>query len=353
VAARYYWLYSELSRIYRLHFNVVTLECPPYITPSVESEPLISTRVVSAQSDRPWTIPEVDLAVERLCSTALEYSKSYKPDIIECNYLAPYGIASVFIAQYLKCPLILRPASSDIVKLLAWPEIKHALNSVFNLSDVVLLPPERIKLFKNTTISSRSKILPVLRYVPSPFSFSPSPASRKRILLVAGKINYYWRLKALDTLLSAICDCSEWHLRLAIGGKYCNDFIDLLNAKLDPSRYTLTGFVHPAQMPDLIKKSWAVWNVQRNGGVEDFPNMHWEALAIGRYSFVSTYVSQHPDMDDTCYHRLVIKINPDDAISLKKKFLELPSPDFSIAINIQNKFTHYLKSHNNIYKSLY
>lgn len=170
---------------------------------------------------------------------------------------------------------------------------------------------------------------------------------------MTGKINYHWHLKALDTLVSVFCNLSGWHLRLAIDGKYRDEFISLLETKLNSSQYTLSGFVSPNLISVLLEKTWAVWNVQRPGGVQDFPNTHWEALAAGRYSLVSPIISQHPDMAKTRKQALVVNIDQDDEASLKSKLIELSAPGVELAASCQHeKFTQYLAFHRNIYEGV-
>lgn len=349
VSARTYWLYKGLVKVYGLKFNVVTMIDPPYITPCNEYVNDILTKVISVkQNDKPWIIPDVDLAVERLCTVALEFSDFYKPDIIECNYLAPYGIAAAFIAKYLKCPLVLRPASSDIAKLLMWTDTKQSIIAVLRSATAIMLPPERIGLFNNIP---DLKILSAPRYVADSAYFVPTQPPNERILLVTGKINYHWRLKALDTLISVFQDLSGWHLRLAIDGKYRDEFINLLETKLNSSQYTLSGFVSPNRIPALLEKSWAVWNVHRAGGVQDFPNTHWEALAVGRYSLVSPVIYKHSDMLKTRNHPLVVQVDPDNESSIKTKLIELSAPIVELPFSFPSKkFSQYLAVHRNIYE---
>ena len=353
VATRYYWLYKNLSIRFNWSFEVVTMLKSPYITPDMVKTKGVSVCPIFAQdSSSPWFIPHVDLAVERLVSAALDLCKVNKPDLIECNYLAPYGVAAATVAAILKCPLIIRPAGSDIGKLLNWKATQSCLYALFQISKGIMLPEDRIKSFK-TYFNNHRNIISTPRYAPDPVAFNFISPLPKKTILVIGKINYHWRLKALDTLIEAIKDMPEWHLNCIVDGLHTEDFQSLLSNQLSQSQYTYNSFVSPEQVPSLIKKTWGVWNVLRTGGVSDFPNLHWETLASGRYSFISPLLFNHNDMSSARKNPLSINLDPDNPSDFKKQCNSLPySSTYSLIPEFEQQFQNYISFHKSIYEDL-
>lgn len=355
VAARYHWLYEGLARSDGWQAAAVTIADPPYVTPDrpYNTQTRVTTSVIPLYDDeRPWVIPQTDLAVERVVSSALEISDSFRPDLIECNYLAPYGAAATIIAQYLRCPLVLRPAGSDVAKILSWQATRRSLLACLRSASAIFLPPDKIKEF-GIDIPNLARVVPLPRYVPDPSAFNAIPPTALPVLLVTGKVNYHWRLRALDTLVEAFKGLPNWRLHLVMDGLYVDDLHEVIRSRLKLNQYCLSRFVAPAEIPSLMQQAWAVWNVQRCGGVEDFPNTHWEALASGRYSFLSPVICAHPDMKAVISSPLSIEICPDDAQGLRTTLSNLTPPSSSWSrSHLVESFADYLNLHRMAYESV-
>ncbi|MCJ7464737.1 MAG: glycosyltransferase, partial [Thermoplasmata archaeon] len=209
IASKTYWLYRALARRGFL-FDIVTLVPDLYASrDQAELPPGVHVRLLQANTKGPWFIPGGGLETERLIAAALEMAADQRPDVVECNYLAPYGTASLVVSRSLGVPLIVRHAGSDLVKLLGWDQTRAALESLLTSADLVVSNGDTIDRLKRFT----SKIIALPRYVPDPEWFNADPQlCEEQLILYAGKLNYYLRLKALDSLLVALRLRDSWKL---------------------------------------------------------------------------------------------------------------------------------------------
>jgi hypothetical protein len=260
-----------------------------------QAEPLDGVRMKTLPTDpdgTPWFLPGGTLPTERLVAAALAVSEDQTPDIVETNYLAPYGLAAFAVSSLLGCPLLVRHAGSDVAKLLTWEPVRMALEGVLARARLVITNEDA-----SVNVRSRASKLVVLpRYAPDPtFAEARGTPRGGTVLLLAGKLNYHWRLKALDTLLAALQLRPAWTVLAVADGTGRQAFEAAITEYGLSGRVTLRPFVPPNQMPELLRSVSAVWAVERPGSFSDFSNSVWEALACQRPCLVSAAVLQRPD----------------------------------------------------------
>jgi glycosyltransferase involved in cell wall biosynthesis len=240
-----------------------------------------------------------------------------RPDVVECNYLAPYGIAALVVSRLLGVPLIVRHAGSDLVKLLGWDQTRAALESLLTSADLVVSNGDAIDRLKSFT----SKIIVLPRYVPDPEGFNTDPQPcEERLILYAGKLNYYLELKALDSLLVALRLRDSWKLLIIGGGKGKEAFETDVKVIGLENRVRFMDFLPPEKMPGMIGAAQLIWAVERLGDVSDFSNIVWEAISCGRICLISSSVIQHPDAVMFSTSPMLVSVNPEDPSSIAAAF---------------------------------
>jgi len=354
IAAKTYWMSRALAEA-GLRFDVVTVVPERYSSRGLAGQARRQRLVALKPTQAPWFVPGADLWTERLVSAGLKLAASIRPDLVEVNYLAPFGLAGLVLAQSLAVPLLVRHAGSDIAKLLGWVPAARALTMVLEFATCVVTP-ETSPLCFESTAPHRPKVVRLPRYVPDPTAFTPirekaPPASP--LLLFAGKINYYWRFKALDSLLAALVLRPDWHLMMVANGTGKEQFMAEVERLELTTRVTWRDFVHPSEMPRLLAGAGAVWVVDRPGGPQDYSNLVAEVVAVGRPCLVSRASFDHPDA--TMFRRYpgLLVVNPEDptscALGLDSAcalhMLEPPS-------EMQRAHSDYIQANRELYRTL-
>jgi glycosyltransferase involved in cell wall biosynthesis len=317
IASKTYWLYRSLSRRGFI-FDIVTLVPELYACrDQAELPSAVRVRLLEANTKVPWFIPGGGLETERLIAAALEIAADARPDVVECNYLAPYGTASLVVSRSLGVPLIVRHAGSDLAKLLGWDQTRSALECVLTSADLVVSNVDAIDRLKHLT----AKIVALPRYSPDPEWFNRScQVPEEPLILYAGKLNYYWRLKALDTLLSALRIRHSWNLLAIVGGKGRQAFEAAVQDYKLENRVRFLEFLPPDRMPEMIGAAPLVWAVERQGDISEFSNTVWEALSCGRTCLVSPKTIEHPDAATLSSSPLLMSVDPDDPVCIASSF---------------------------------
>ena len=311
IAARTYWLARSLSER-EIRFHVVSMV--PDVYRSVDSGALPDNVRVHLVADQqpPWFLPGSDLIVEQLVSRALEVADQYPPTLIETNYLAPFGVAALSTAKLLDVPLLVRHAGSDLAKLATWGPVRNALRAVLSSASRVVTPAGDNPLAA-AGLSDIERIVEIPRYVPDPLAFAPTePPRGDPQLLLAGKLNYHWRLKAIDTLFAAISTRREWQVRAVATGTGYEAVEQEAVQRGIARRIDWAEFVAPDALPELIGRTHAVWAMERPGTIPDFSNLVSEALAVSRPCLISKEVADRSDAAWLRQTEGLVVANPDD-----------------------------------------
>ncbi len=315
IAAKTYWLSRALAPR-GIRFDVVTIVPPVYRSEAAGELPdTVRLRQLTPDDGPPWFIPGGNLWTERLVSAALELANDESPDLVEANYLAPFAMAAFVVSRLLGAPLLLRHAGSDLAKLVIWPEARWGLTDLLAHADLVATTRGDSQLPHRAAAAGTLVELP--QYVPDPGFFgSAGPPPEDHRLLFAGKLNHHWRLKALDTLAAALDLCPDWRLVAVADGKGRESFEAELRRWGVAERVSRMPFVAPDVVPALLAEATAVWAVEREGGIPDFSNLVWEALASGRPCLVAAPAAEHPDAELLLRSKALLVVDPEDPASV-------------------------------------
>ena len=296
IAAKSYWLARALASR-GIVYNVVTMAPKQYRTGGFRVPEHLAGHHVVEDGESPWFIPGGDLASECLVASALDACIARKPDVVEVNYLAPFGLAGLHVARELGVPLVVRHAGSDLAKLLCFKPVARALRAVFESAAAVATTKDNVQVVLGAGArGERTSVLP--RYVPPPDAFAarPLPNASTKTLLVAGKLNFYWKWKALDSLLDAVRTGDPWRILVVGDGVGKSSFVDRVCQHGQAGTVEFESFRTPEDMPGLLSECHAVWAVRTPDDIGDPSNLAWEAAAAGRPCFVSGHQAAHTDM---------------------------------------------------------
>lgn len=271
VAAKTYWLYEHL-RTQGYNIQIVTPEIKNY---SIREEPKETSVHIISNREIPWHLPYSELVYDRLHNRCLEVVDRFIPDIIETNYLWPYCSVVANLSNYLKKPFLIRHAGSDILKFQSDPEFRKIISNYINLATKVVTNNTSYQ-FINELCNDKTKVELMPRYVPDPLVFNEKKIPKKYDILFAGKINYFWQKKGIDLLFSLI-RANDLKALFIIDGNYLNDVLEIIEKEKLGKNIEIINFVHPKEMPKFINQCKSVWCWEREGVVEDFSNLIWEA----------------------------------------------------------------------------
>ncbi len=78
----------------------------------------------------PSFIPSYSLKSEKLINLGMHICEKFKIDLIECQYLLPYGYVAYYLSKKFNIPFILKHAGSDLRRLLPSPSIHFFLRDI-------------------------------------------------------------------------------------------------------------------------------------------------------------------------------------------------------------------------------
>lgn len=270
ISAKTYWLYKQLEKD-GFESRVITFKDRHY---SISNHNALSVSVVR-EKEVPWHIPESSLLNDRLINAALKVTDGFTPDLIETNYLWPFCINALFIAQALTKPLLIRHAGSDILKFYEDQEFRDIMRYYFNQASAIATNHTSKNLLENIC-GSNNKLKCIPRYIPNQKFFKAKKLDKQYDILFAGKINYHWHLKGLTLLLELIRQ-KELKALFLIGGRYEDEIHNLIAEKKLDNSINVCGFVAPDKMPSIYNSCKFVWCWEEEGAIDDFSNIIWEA----------------------------------------------------------------------------
>ena len=229
-------------------------------------------------SDIPWHIPYSELYTPGLLDKTLEVINENHIDLIDTHYLIPYGIVGYLASKITGIPYIVRHGGSDITKFLKDGIFEHLLGNVIRDAAAVITDDKNKGLFEN--LNSNVQVLP--RYIPNEKYFEPSFTPHETpTFAYIGKINYYWRHKSLDKITDIFAGVTGQHRLLFISqGKGFKDFSEFVLER-GLSTCEFRQFVHPMNVPRLLKEIDFLLYFIKDNLIKDFSNILSEALCSG------------------------------------------------------------------------
>ncbi len=280
ISSKTYWLARGLAEK-GIEVHVVTnADCveKEYRIEDDSPEPPPNLTVHNIIPDIPWHIPNSELYVPRLLDKALEVVNKNKIDVIDTNYLIPYGIVGYLVSTITGIPYVVRHGGSDLAKFLKAGMFTNLLEKVIQNAAAVITDEKNKALFEG--INPNITILP--RYIPDERFFFPSSVSHKMpTFAYIGKINHYWKYKSLDKIADIFTKIEEDHSLLLVGqGNGFPKFKEYIENS-DLKKCELKNFVHPANMPSLLEQIDYLLYFSQDSPIKDFSNTVCEALWSG------------------------------------------------------------------------
>ncbi len=288
ISARTYWYANAMSR--RGHSIHLVTECPDaeeiYSTGIKREIPNHPGIIVHRPSDLvPWHIPDDKHRTLSLLNKVLEVCNEIKPDLIEANYLLPYGFVAYFAGQITGLPYVLRHGGSDIQKFLKaglWPTLWDKALASANL---VVTDSDNHGTMQKW--SNHTRVL--VPYVPDPSVFHPALKSKGKlpVLALVGKANYYWKRKGWHRVIDIWEHLDDCEFLIVSQGIGLEDFKEYAASRLG-NRLTWKVFVPPWEMPDLLSSIDCLFYFERDLPFPAYSNLAVEAAYCGAAVIVDT-----------------------------------------------------------------
>ncbi len=276
----------------------------------------------------PWHIPDDRHRSLCLLNKLLEVIEGQKPDVIEANYLVPYGLVAYLASQITGIPYVLRHGGSDINKFLTkdlWPVLwRRALDG----ASLVITDPD-----SQATICKWSpKVLSLTPYVPDPTQFN-SACRRKHarpVLALIGKANYYWQHKGWQRVIDVWSELREsFDFLIVSQGNGLDSFKEHVHSRLG-SRTAWRPFVPPWEMPKLLNSIDGLFFYESELPFPVFSNVAVEALFCGVALFVDT------DAEKLAEHYHAHGLNFDERV---RQIVALPQDRLKAAAAVKRHYT--------------
>jgi len=280
VSAKTYWLargFAEAGHEIHVVTNGNCVEKEYFIDDNPD-ELIPNLAVHFVTPDIPWHIPDSKLYTSRLLDKALEITENHQIDIIDTNYLVPYGIVGYLLSNITGIPYILRHGGSDLAKFLHKGLFSHLLGSVVQNAAAIITDDKNRGVFEAT--NSNVYVLP--RYIPDEKYFKSTMISHEvPTFAYIGKINHYWKYKSLDKIVDIFSGIKEEHTLHLVGqGKGFREFAKFVEAH-GIRTHEFRKFVHPVNMPYLLGHIDYLLYFSQDNPIKDFSNIVCEAVWSG------------------------------------------------------------------------
>jgi len=231
---------------------------------------------------------------------------------------------------------------------------KHLLGNVIQDAAAVITDDKNKGLFEN--LNSNVQVLP--RYIPNEIYFEPSFTPHETpTFAYIGKINYYWRYKSLDKITDIFAGVKGQHRLLFISqGKGFKNFSEFVSER-GLKTYEFRQFVHPVNMPNLLKGIDFLLHFTKNNPIKDFSNILCEAL----WSGVPVLTDETMDLSE--YTKYIEVTTRDQIISLPLEEVETAQAQINDIINtwkgpsrytnkVKYNFHRYMEANLEIYRGI-
>lgn len=301
----------------------------------------------------PWHIPSSELYVPRLLDKALEVVKDNHIDVIDTNYMIPYGGVGYLLFKITGIPYILRHGGSDIAKFLKKDIFSHLLPEVIKNASAIVTDDQNKGHFEN--INSNIYTLP--QYIPDERFFKPAVCSRDiPIFAYIGKINHHWKYKSLDKIVELFSGIkNHYGLHFVAQGKGFMEFEEFVNNR-NLKSLEFKKFVHPTNMPSLLEDVDYLLYFEKDNPIQDFSDIVCEALWSGATIITDRAINIHRYTQYTggVSENQIIRLELEDmAISKERIKALIDQWQGPVRYNLKINYTHdrYINENIDIYEN--
>jgi glycosyltransferase involved in cell wall biosynthesis len=287
ISSKSYWFANAMAkRGHLIHMVTERTDVDEvYAIPGINSIPCHPNVVIHRPDEVvPWHIPDDRHRILGLLNKLLEVLEREKPDVIEANYLVPYGLVAYLANQITGIPYVLRHGGSDIRKFLAgglWPVLwRKALEG----ASLIVTDADSQALIRKWSHRLRT----LTPYVPDISFFHPAQTQRKArpVLALIGKTNFYWRHKGWHRVIDVWQQLEgSFDFLVVTQGIGIEDFRSYVNSRMG-GKVTWQGFASPWEMPSLLNSIDGLFFYEDDLPFPVFSNLAIEALFCGLPLFV-------------------------------------------------------------------
>jgi glycosyltransferase involved in cell wall biosynthesis len=287
ISSKAYWFANAMAKRGRtVHMVTERTDVDEVHTiPGITSIPVHPNVVIHRPDEAiPWHIPDDRHRILCLLNKLLEVIEREKPDVIEANYLVPYGLVAYLANQITGIPYMLRHGGSDIRKFLVgglWPVLwRKALEG----ASLIVTDVDSQALIRKWSPRART----LTPYVPDTSFFHPAQKQGKArpLLALIGKTNFYWRQKGWHRVIDVWEQLEgSFDFLVVSQGIGLEDFRSYVNSRMG-DRVTWQGFVAPWEMPGLLNSIDGLFFYEADLPHSVFSNLAIEALFCGVPLFV-------------------------------------------------------------------
>lgn len=287
ISSKAYWFANAMAkRGHMIHMVTERTDVDEVHTiPGINSIPCHPNVVIHRPDEVvPWHIPDDRHRILCLLNKLLEVLEREKPDVIEANYLVPYGLVAYLANQITGIPYVLRHGGSDIRKFLVgglWPIL---WSKAFEGASLIVTDADSQALIRRWSPRVRT----LTPYVPDTAVFYPA-SNQKRArptLALIGKTNYYWQRKGWHRVIDVWQQLEgSFDFLIVSQGIGLEDFRSYVNSRMG-DKVTWQGFVAPWEMPSLLNSIGGLFFYEADLPFPVFSNLAIEALFCGLALFV-------------------------------------------------------------------
>ena len=353
ISAKTYWMAKGLAEL-GIEVHIITnSNCVEreYLIDDNPSEVKTNLFIHYIDPEIPWHIPYSKLYISSLLDKTLEVIDKFQIDLIDTNYLIPYGIVGYLASIVKGIPYLLRHGGSDLAKFLKQGIFSSLLENVIKDARAIITDSKNENLFKDTN----GVIYKLPRYIPDERYFKPGYVKRKvTTFAFIGKINYYWKHKSFDKIVTLFLGIKQKHKLLFVGqGNGFNDFSNFVKQS-GLEYYEFKKFIRPEKMPDLLNSIDFLVYFCQDSPIKDFSNIVCEALCSG-----VTIITDHTmDFDEYLKYielnskNQIIKIDLNNTKVAKRNVCSLIE-NWNSPIRFQNKMKYGFEKYINENVALY
>lgn len=219
-----------------------------------------------------FIIPQRPYDIAGFLESFCKIKANKRIDVIDAQYLVPYGIVAYLINKMFGIPYILRHGGSDVERFLKCGVFSELLNKVIDCAYVVDSVDEYVQGKSRNFVSMPT-------YIPHPeFNTSNRTKSERIRIAYIGKIPECYQFKDLDKIVKIFQPFyKEIELSFLSQGRGVESF----KSSVDTSHIKMVDFIPPWKMPSFYKNIDYILYFLNNNPLPDWSNVILESLVSG------------------------------------------------------------------------